>query len=109
MRKILVMVHQQANLCLCVLGCKVESISLNVDAVNTHRERPEVGITTYSQSQTRNNCFHLLLDGMAHQHARLKASNAQHHSVAQSISQKQISLSAVYSDGNVLKTSGMKQ
>uniref|UniRef100_A0A8C3ABU1 6-phosphofructo-2-kinase/fructose-2,6-biphosphatase 4a n=1 Tax=Cyclopterus lumpus TaxID=8103 RepID=A0A8C3ABU1_CYCLU len=25
-------------------GCKVESISLNVDAVNTHRERPEVGI-----------------------------------------------------------------
>lgn len=24
-------------------GCKVESISLNVDAVNTHREKPEVG------------------------------------------------------------------
>lgn len=23
-------------------GCKVESISLNVEAVNTHRERPEV-------------------------------------------------------------------
>ena len=25
-------------------GCKVESISLNVDAVNTHRDRPEVRI-----------------------------------------------------------------
>lgn len=24
-------------------GCKVESISLNVEAVNTQRERPEVG------------------------------------------------------------------
>ena len=23
-------------------GCKVESISLNVEAVNTHRDRPEV-------------------------------------------------------------------
>uniref|UniRef100_A0A674DCI9 6-phosphofructo-2-kinase/fructose-2,6-biphosphatase 4a n=1 Tax=Salmo trutta TaxID=8032 RepID=A0A674DCI9_SALTR len=29
-------------------GCKVESIYLNVDAVNTHRDRPEVGISTYS-------------------------------------------------------------
>uniref|UniRef100_A0AAZ3RIY6 6-phosphofructo-2-kinase domain-containing protein n=1 Tax=Oncorhynchus tshawytscha TaxID=74940 RepID=A0AAZ3RIY6_ONCTS len=28
-------------------GCKVESMYLNVDAVNTHRERPEVGISTY--------------------------------------------------------------
>lgn len=27
-------------------GCKVESISLNVEAVNTHRERPEVGSNT---------------------------------------------------------------
>uniref|UniRef100_A0A8C4FBG6 6-phosphofructo-2-kinase/fructose-2,6-biphosphatase 4a n=1 Tax=Dicentrarchus labrax TaxID=13489 RepID=A0A8C4FBG6_DICLA len=33
-------------------GCKVESISLNVDAVNTHRERPEVGITTYNHTTT---------------------------------------------------------
>uniref|UniRef100_A0A8C3AC47 6-phosphofructo-2-kinase/fructose-2,6-biphosphatase 4a n=1 Tax=Cyclopterus lumpus TaxID=8103 RepID=A0A8C3AC47_CYCLU len=33
-------------------GCKVESISLNVDAVNTHRERPEVGI--FSEPICRN-------------------------------------------------------
>uniref|UniRef100_A0AAQ5X1X5 6-phosphofructo-2-kinase domain-containing protein n=1 Tax=Amphiprion ocellaris TaxID=80972 RepID=A0AAQ5X1X5_AMPOC len=32
-------------------GCKVESISLNVDAVNTHRERPEVGIKTHTLSR----------------------------------------------------------
>lgn len=25
-------------------GCKVESISLNVEAVNTHRDRPEVNM-----------------------------------------------------------------
>uniref|UniRef100_A0A8C7H7A4 6-phosphofructo-2-kinase/fructose-2,6-biphosphatase 4a n=1 Tax=Oncorhynchus kisutch TaxID=8019 RepID=A0A8C7H7A4_ONCKI len=33
-------------------GCKVESIYLNVDAVNTHRDRPEVGISTYSHTHT---------------------------------------------------------
>lgn len=27
-------------------GCKVESISLNVEAVNTHRDRPEVMLDT---------------------------------------------------------------
>uniref|UniRef100_A0A8C5EBW1 6-phosphofructo-2-kinase/fructose-2,6-bisphosphatase 4-like n=1 Tax=Gouania willdenowi TaxID=441366 RepID=A0A8C5EBW1_GOUWI len=30
-------------------GCKVESISLNVDAVDTHRERPEVGGNTHTR------------------------------------------------------------
>ncbi len=29
-------------------GCKVESISLNVDAVNTHRDRPEVSTNIYT-------------------------------------------------------------
>lgn len=29
----------------------MESISLNVDAVNTHRERPEVGLITHSHAQ----------------------------------------------------------
>lgn len=40
------------NWCVHVSGCKVESISLNVDAVNTHRERPEVGILTYSHKHS---------------------------------------------------------
>lgn len=34
--------------CLSVLpstGCRVESISLNIEAVNTHRERPEVSVS----------------------------------------------------------------
>uniref|UniRef100_A0A8C5EDB0 6-phosphofructo-2-kinase/fructose-2,6-bisphosphatase 4-like n=1 Tax=Gouania willdenowi TaxID=441366 RepID=A0A8C5EDB0_GOUWI len=31
-------------------GCKVESISLNVDAVDTHRERPEVGGNTHTRT-----------------------------------------------------------
>uniref|UniRef100_A0AAX7TRG3 6-phosphofructo-2-kinase domain-containing protein n=1 Tax=Astatotilapia calliptera TaxID=8154 RepID=A0AAX7TRG3_ASTCA len=31
-------------------GCKVESISLNVDAVNTHRERPAVGSMTHTRT-----------------------------------------------------------
>lgn len=26
-------------------GCKVESVYLGVDSVNTHRDRPEVGIS----------------------------------------------------------------
>ncbi|KAF3856416.1 hypothetical protein F7725_017139 [Dissostichus mawsoni] len=30
-------------------GCKVESVYLGVDSVNTHRDRPEVGITGSSQ------------------------------------------------------------
>uniref|UniRef100_A0A8B9LGM4 6-phosphofructo-2-kinase/fructose-2,6-biphosphatase 4 n=1 Tax=Astyanax mexicanus TaxID=7994 RepID=A0A8B9LGM4_ASTMX len=41
-------------------GCKVESIYLNVDAVNTHRERPEVKhsqIHTYSTSQKFGHTF----------------------------------------------------
>lgn len=28
-------------------GCKVESIYLNVEAVNTHRDRPEVGLDNF--------------------------------------------------------------
>lgn len=39
-------------LCSVFSGCKVESIYLNVDAVNTHRDRPEVGISTYSHTDT---------------------------------------------------------
>uniref|UniRef100_A0A667ZJF8 6-phosphofructo-2-kinase/fructose-2,6-biphosphatase 4a n=1 Tax=Myripristis murdjan TaxID=586833 RepID=A0A667ZJF8_9TELE len=41
-------------------GCKVESISLNVDAVNTHRDRPEVGIHTHTHTHTRlkDGCIH---------------------------------------------------
>lgn len=37
------LLYQQISV---ITGCKVESISLNVDAVNTHREKPEVGYAT---------------------------------------------------------------
>uniref|UniRef100_A0A671NSM6 6-phosphofructo-2-kinase/fructose-2,6-bisphosphatase 3-like n=1 Tax=Sinocyclocheilus anshuiensis TaxID=1608454 RepID=A0A671NSM6_9TELE len=47
-------------------GCKVESISLNVEAVNTHRDRPEVSTSAYTVHTKRctisasNRLFYLL-------------------------------------------------
>uniref|UniRef100_A0A8C6NPJ9 6-phosphofructo-2-kinase/fructose-2,6-biphosphatase 4 n=1 Tax=Nothobranchius furzeri TaxID=105023 RepID=A0A8C6NPJ9_NOTFU len=55
---VLVICHQAVMRCLLAYfldktaGCKVESISLNVEAVNTHREKPEVGTNT-SDSDVR--------------------------------------------------------
>uniref|UniRef100_A0A4W4FT54 6-phosphofructo-2-kinase domain-containing protein n=1 Tax=Electrophorus electricus TaxID=8005 RepID=A0A4W4FT54_ELEEL len=33
-------------------GCKVESVFLNVEAVNTHRDRPVVSVNTHAQTHT---------------------------------------------------------
>lgn len=49
--------HERTNPMFSVLaGCKVESISLSVEAVNTHREKPEVGIT-HKHTHTQPLCF----------------------------------------------------
>uniref|UniRef100_A0A8D3C6M7 6-phosphofructo-2-kinase/fructose-2,6-biphosphatase 4b n=1 Tax=Scophthalmus maximus TaxID=52904 RepID=A0A8D3C6M7_SCOMX len=40
-------------------GCKVESVCLSVDAVNTHRDRPEVGIPGSTQMSLSRRCRQL--------------------------------------------------
>ena len=40
--------HTVIKLQPCAYGCQIEEIALNIDAVNTHRDRPKVSTNTFN-------------------------------------------------------------